>query len=348
MGSIQRLSALILGPPGGGKGTISKKLIKDYSFFHLSTGDVLRKHVREGTDVGKAAQAYMVKGTWSGWPTGGRWGGEIGVHGQGLRLRLAAAGFFTHPPTNNPIGQRGGSRGGKEGMDKSTWRRGRLRRRAAAAAGEVHPPTQPTHNQPPLMNPTRAHAGDFDGGGGASTHATHPPATLLIPHSQPHIPTGALVPDKVMVDLVVEELSSKGTVPRLLLDGFPRTIPQALALEAHIKMDVVIDLDIPDQTIIERISNRWIHAPSGRTYAYDYNPPKEKGKDDVTGEALVQREDDKAETVKARLDQYKKVTSPLVEHYRAKGTLATFAGTESNVIYPRVKAYLEEFLAKRV
>jgi len=150
-----------------------------------------------------------------------------------------------------------------------------------------------------------------------------------------------------MVDLVVEELASKGHMPRLLLDGFPRTIPQAIALEQHVKIDTVIDLEIPDQTIIERISNRWIHAASGRTYAYDYNPPKVKGVDDVTGEKLVQREDDKAETVKARLDQYKRVTSPLIDHYKYAGNLATFAGTESDVIYPKVKAYLTEFLAKR-
>lgn len=158
---------------------------------------------------------------------------------------------------------------------------------------------------------------------------------------------GALVPDNVILDLVVAELASKGHVPRLLLDGFPRTIPQALALEPHVSIDVVIDLDIPDQTIIERISNRWIHAASGRTYAYDYNPPKQKGVDDVTGEPLVQREDDKEETVKARLEQYKQITTPLVDHYRYQGTLATFSGTESDVIYPYVKAHLDAFLAGR-
>ncbi len=139
----------------------------------------------------------------------------------------------------------------------------------------------------------------------------------------------------------------QGPVPRVLLDGFPRTVPQAQALEATAHINLVINLEIPDQTIIERISNRWIHLPSGRTYADDYNPPREKGKDDVSGEPLVQREDDKAVTVMARLSAYKLVSTPLTHYFRTKGTLVNFAGTESNIIYCQVRAVLEDIFGPR-
>ena len=105
-------------------------------------------------------------------------------------------------------------------------------------------------------------------------------------------------------------------------------------------IDIAINLDIPEATIVERMSGRWIHMASGRVYAYDYNPPKEEGKDDVTGEALEQREDDKAETVMARLRKYAEVTQPLIGYYAEAGVLASFAGTESDVIYPEVREFL--------
>lgn len=204
-----------MGPPGGGKGTISKKILKDFPFHHLSTGDELRRHLREGTDVGKEAKSFM--------------------------------------------------------------------------------------------------------------------------------DSGALVPDGVIIKLVLEEVAQLPSGTNVLLDGFPRTQAQAAALDKEIDVEIVVNLDIPVQIIVERMSGRWIHMASGRVYAYDYNPPKEHGKDDVTGEPLEQREDDKAETVMARLEQYNEATAPLIEHYSKAGVLANFAGTESDVIYPRVKDFLSTF-----
>ena len=115
-----------------------------------------------------------------------------------------------------------------------------------------------------------------------------------------------------------------------------------MELGKHITVDMALNLDVPTETIVERISNRWLHPGSGRVYAYDYNPPKVEGKDDETGEDLIQRDDDKADAVRTRLATYDKLTAPLIEYYRAEGVLKEFQGTESDVIYPMVKAYLEE------
>merc|ERR1712032_1259438 len=103
-----------------------------------------------------------------------------------------------------------------------------------------------------------------------------------------------------------------------------------------------------DDTILERISDRWIHPSSGRIYSYSYNPPKVKGRDDATGEALVQREDDKPESVRKRLQSYADTTAPLVEYYNEKGVLKTFEGTMSDVIYDGVKIWLNDQLVKDI
>lgn len=207
--------ALILGKPGGGKGTISVKILNDFpQFHHVSTGDLLRSHVREETKLGLEAAEYM-----------------------------------------------------KEGK---------------------------------------------------------------------------LVPDELMIGLVVEESTpylEKGE--SLLLDGFPRTVGQAQALENSVHVDMVVNLDIPNETIVERLTDRWIHEPSGRIYSYSYKPPKVEGFDDETGEPLVQRHDDKPETVRARLDLYDQSTSPLVQYYEKNGVLKSFKGTQSDVIYPEVKKWLK-------
>lgn len=209
---------LILGKPGGGKGTISKKILKDFPVFtHFSTGDMLRQHVREKSDIGKEA---------------------------------------------------------KEHMDK-----------------------------------------------------------------------GSLVPDELIIRLVLDEAERESENGKsLLLDGFPRTMEQAKALADSIDVDVVVDLNVPNDTIIDRIANRWIHPASGRVYNLTYNPPRVPGKDDETGEDLVQREDDKPETVRKRLEAYEEVTAPLVHYYEEKGVLNTFSGTESDVIYPEVNKWLQKQL----
>jgi nucleoside-triphosphate--adenylate kinase len=120
---------------------------------------------------------------------------------------------------------------------------------------------------------------------------------------------GKLVPDSVMVNLVMEDATPYVEEGRsLLLDGFPRTIEQAKSLDSVVNVDLVINLDIPTETIVERISDRWIHPPSGRVYSYSYKPPKVKGKDDITGEPLVQRDDDKPSCVRNRLASYDKVS----------------------------------------
>jgi len=200
-----------MGPPGGGKGTISKKIVADFQLYHVSTGDLLRFEINSKTPLGNSAQSIMQQ--------------------------------------------------------------------------------------------------------------------------------GGLVPDKIVVDILLNAIKGKD---KILLDGFPRTLSQAKLISTVINIDVVIALDIPDQVIIDRISNRLVHSPSGRTYSYDYNPPVVKGFDDVTGEPLTQRDDDKPETVQRRLSNYAAMTSPLLEYYEGKGNLRRFAGTESDKIYPHVKTLLNQ------
>eukprot|EP00565_Helicotheca_tamesis_P005892 CAMPEP_0185733232 /NCGR_PEP_ID=MMETSP1171-20130828/18861_1 /TAXON_ID=374046 /ORGANISM="Helicotheca tamensis, Strain CCMP826" /LENGTH=218 /DNA_ID=CAMNT_0028402901 /DNA_START=215 /DNA_END=871 /DNA_ORIENTATION=+ len=209
---------LILGKPGGGKGTISGKILNDFPVFqHLSTGDVLRQHVREETAIGIEAKKHMDE--------------------------------------------------------------------------------------------------------------------------------GSLVPDDLMIRLVLEDAKSVVENGKsLLLDGFPRTIDQAIALDKSLDVDLVINLDIPTETIVQRVSERWIHPASGRVYNYSYKPPKVEGKDDETGEPLVQREDDKPDQVRTRMNKYDEATKPLVGYYDKKGVAKTFAGTMSDVIYPEVKNWLDEKL----
>ena len=133
---------------------------------------------------------------------------------------------------------------------------------------------------------------------------------------------GILISDKVIVGLVEERISKSDCVKGFLFDGFPRTIPQAQALvDRAISIDAVIEIYVPDQVIIERMSGRRMHPGSGRNYHIVYNPPKIDGKDDITGEDLVQREDDKPETVKDRLKVYEDQTSPLINFYSESSKL---------------------------
>mmetsp|Transcript_19299 Transcript_19299/g.31603 ORF Transcript_19299/g.31603 Transcript_19299/m.31603 type:complete len:283 (+) Transcript_19299:229-1077(+) len=215
-------SLLILGKPGGGKGTISGKILSDFpQFRHLSTGDQLRQHVRNGTKLGLEAKKHMDE--------------------------------------------------------------------------------------------------------------------------------GSLVPDNVMIQMVMKDaVEAIKNGQSLLLDGFPRTMEQAVALDEQLDVDMVINLCIPNDTIIERISDRWIHPASGRVYNYSYKPPKVTGIDDETGEPLVQRDDDKPESVLKRLNKYEEATRPLAQYYEDKGVIQTFKGTQSDVIYPEVREWLEEQLADDV
>jgi adenylate kinase len=127
---------------------------------------------------------------------------------------------------------------------------------------------------------------------------------------------GALVSDDIIISLVKERLKASDCQNGYLFDGFPRTIPQADAMkDADVPIEYVLEIDVPDEAIIERMSGRRVHAASGRTYHVKFNPPKVPGKDDVTGEDLIQRDDDKEETVRKRLSVYHIQTEPLVAYY---------------------------------
>ena len=127
---------------------------------------------------------------------------------------------------------------------------------------------------------------------------------------------GALVPDDVIIGLVKERIKQPDAAKGFLFDGFPRTIPQADAMKgAGVMLDYVIEIDVDDAEIVKRLSGRRVHPASGRTYHLIFNPPKVAGKDDVTGEELVQRADDKEDTVKKRLEVYHSQTKPLVAYY---------------------------------
>ncbi|MFZ2218856.1 MAG: adenylate kinase [Rhodoferax sp.] len=128
--------------------------------------------------------------------------------------------------------------------------------------------------------------------------------------------SGGLVSDELIINLVKERIAQADCAGGFLFDGFPRTLPQADAMKAaNVNLDFVLEIDVPFDAIIERMSGRRSHAASGRTYHVKFNPPKVAGVDDVTGEPLIQREDDKEETVKKRLDVYSAQTRPLVDYY---------------------------------
>ncbi|XP_053151921.1 GTP:AMP phosphotransferase AK3, mitochondrial isoform X1 [Hemicordylus capensis] len=206
------LRALIMGPPGSGKGTVSSRIVKHFALKHLSSGDLLRDNMNKRTETGILAKSY--------------------------------------------------------------------------------------------------------------------------------IDQGRLIPDDIMTQLMLSELK-KVEQFHLLLDGFPRTVPQAEALDKACPIDMVIDLDVPFETIRQRLTARWIHPASGRVYNLEFNPPKVPGTDDITGEPLFQRDDDKPETVMKRLNSYEAETKPVLEYYRQKGVLKSFSGTETNKIWPHIHAFLQ-------
>ena len=128
--------------------------------------------------------------------------------------------------------------------------------------------------------------------------------------------SGSLVGDEIILGLVKERIAQPDCAAGFLFDGFPRTLPQADALKVNgVVLDYVLEIDVPDSAIVERMSGRRVHVASGRTYHLRFNPPKVAGKDDVTGEELIQRVDDLEETVKKRLEVYQRQTRPLVEYY---------------------------------
>jgi len=143
--------------------------------------------------------------------------------------------------------------------------------------------------------------------------------------------SGALVPDEVILGMMQERLSNQDCKNGYILDGFPRTIPQALGLDELLEklnqtLDAVIVIDVSDDNIVDRMGGRRVHMSSGRVYHIEYNPPKIEGKDDITQEDLIIREDDKEETVRKRLKIYHNETSPLINHYKNKNIVSQING----------------------
>lgn len=166
--------------------------------------------------------------------------------------------------------------------------------------------------------------------------------TVIGKEAQKYIKEGKLVPDSVMIKFISEEI--KNVRPVWLLDGFPRTVAQAKAIWDLHELDVALNLIVPFPVIIDRVKGRWVHLPSGRVYNEGFNSPKVPGRDDVTGEPLIQREDDKPHVVQKRLEQYESLTRPVIEFYREKGILQEFAGNTSNEIWPKVRDCLATYI----
>ncbi|KAF5281882.1 hypothetical protein FQR65_LT14465 [Abscondita terminalis] len=139
-------------------------------------------------------------------------------------------------------------------------------------------------------------------------------------------------------------MKRRNTTRNWLLDGFPRTLLQAEALSETHNLDLVLNLEVPFDVIISRAKNRWVHTPSGRVYNIDFNAPKVFGKDDLTGEDLVQRYDDRPEVVLKRLEIYDRLTHPVIEFYRKLDILYSFSGNTSDEIWPHVVSCLDGFL----
>jgi adenylate kinase len=133
--------------------------------------------------------------------------------------------------------------------------------------------------------------------------------------------SGELVPDELTIELVKDRLQQDDAQAGYILDGFPRTIPQAEALDGFSNVNHVLHFVLPDEEVVRRLSGRRVHPGSGRTYHVEFDPPQVEGKDDVTGEALVTREDDQVDAVKNRLKVYRDQTAPLVDFYKNKGLL---------------------------
>lgn len=141
--------------------------------------------------------------------------------------------------------------------------------------------------------------------------------------------SGELVPDELTIELVRDRLAQDDTKRGFVLDGFPRTIPQADALDDFATIEKAILFSLNDKEIVKRLSGRRVHKPSGRTYHVEFNPPKVAGKDDVTGEDLIQREDDKVDAIKNRLSVYRDQTAPLIDYYKKKGKLVEIDASPS-------------------
>jgi adenylate kinase len=172
--------------------------------------------------------------------------------------------------------------------------------------------------------------------------------TELGKKAKEYMDAGKLVPDELVCDLVVDRIKKEDCKNGYVLDGFPRTIPQAEALDKAVeaigeKVDFAVNIDVPDEAIITRMSGRRACLTCGATYHIEYNPPKKADICDTCGSALVLREDDKPETVKTRLNVYHEQTQPLIDYYTGKNILVTVDGTQNmDKVFSDIKALLGE------
>lgn len=157
--------------------------------------------------------------------------------------------------------------------------------------------------------------------------------------AEKYISAGQLAPDDLVIKCILNRVNAIGN-DSWLLDGFPRTIAQAEYLWKFQPVESVIKLNVPHEVIVERLRQRWVHIPSGRVYNLEFNKPKVSGKDDVTGEDLEQREDDKPEIVRKRLEIYEECIKPMADFYRQLDVLNEFNGRTSDEIWPQVERYL--------
>ncbi|KAJ3599081.1 hypothetical protein NHX12_033044 [Muraenolepis orangiensis] len=161
-----------------------------------------------------------------------------------------------------------------------------------------------------------------------------------------YVERSMMVPDHVMSRLMLPRLEQLAG-QSWLLDGFPRTITQAKALNDICQLDLVISLNIPYETLRERVSDRWIHQASGRVYNMGFNPPRVQGRDDVSGEPLIQHADDRPEALLARLRHYKDVAKPVIDLYKSQGILYQFSGTDTDRIWPYINTLLSTKIPTR-
>lgn len=174
--------------------------------------------------------------------------------------------------------------------------------------------------------------------------------TAIGKEADKYIKDGQLVPDVTMVGLITNHLKQSGWLDQKaswLLDGFPRNASQALKLDdiltkSKSNLNLVVELDVDQKVILERIEARWVHVPSGRIYSLDYNPPKVPFKDDITGEPLTKRNDDNAEVFQKRLDQYNKEIETLKAFYSDAGVFNTVSGNTSDIIYPKLLKLIQD------
>ncbi len=154
--------------------------------------------------------------------------------------------------------------------------------------------------------------------------------------------SGELVPDTLTIELVQDRLSQSDAQQGFILDGFPRTVPQADALADMQTLDAVVNFELDDEEVVRRLSGRRVHPGSGRTYHVVFSPPKQEGLDDVTGEPLVQREDDSEESIKNRLRVYREQTQPLIEYYRSRKQLVDLdASPKPEQVFENLKEVLK-------